>query len=48
MAAGFAAFAVIAALWDTHRVLGAACIAGVLVLMAGIAGLLARSITQPS
>jgi len=46
-AAGFAAFAILAALWDTHRVLGSACIAGVLVLLAGIAALLARGITQP-
>jgi hypothetical protein len=48
LAAGFAAFAIMAALWDTHRVLGAACIGGVLVLLAGIAGLLARGITQPN
>lgn len=47
LAAGFAAFAIIAALWDSHRVLGASCIAGVLVLLAGIAALLARGITQP-
>jgi hypothetical protein len=46
-AAGFAAVAVLAALWDTHPVLGAGLLAGGFALLALIAVLLVRSATRP-
>ena len=47
-AAGFAAVAVLAAMWDTHPVLGAGLLAGGFALLAVIAVLLVRSATRPA
>ena len=47
MAAAFTAVAVLAALWDTHPVLGAGILAGVFALLAIIAVLLMRNSTRP-
>jgi hypothetical protein len=47
-AAGFGAVAVLAVLWDTHPVLGAALVAGGFALLAIIAVLLMRGSTRPA
>ena len=47
-AAAFAAVAVLAAMWDTHPVLGAGILAGGFALLAIIAVLLMRSSTRPA
>jgi uncharacterized membrane protein YqjE len=45
-ALGFAALAVLAAVWDTHRVLGASLVAAFFALLTIIAVLLVRRCTQ--
>jgi hypothetical protein len=47
-AAGFAAYSVLLALGEEHRVLGSALIAGCFALLAGISVLLARSRPGPT
>ena len=47
-ALGFAALAVLAAVWDTHRVLGASMVAAFFTLLTIIAVLLVRRCTRPA
>lgn len=42
LALAFAVVAVVAALWDTHRMLGVLCGAGLFVLLSGVFGYIAR------